>query len=205
MSEELKLGEVISEGRQVHKDAIHIAVVPVYAGEDLRGGNKVKLAKYGKDTVVNVTWTEQDNDSGIGVVDPFVTDTIKTGQRFWLYLNPGSITSLRHDWTHPAFPEEDHHAVIDLMNMTDHRAASEQWIRDFIATSDCPDYDTLIKAAVGEYESDDGYNYISIGDDYFHCGGNDAYGEIPPELWHHIEVVTGKKVEKKPTYFSCSC
>jgi len=36
-------------------------------------------------------------------------------------------------------------------------------------------------------------------------GGKDASGSIPDEVWEHVEAVTGKKQEIRPSYFSCSC
>ena len=98
MSENLGLGKIIPDGATVERDAIHIAVAPVVAGESLDPSERVYM-KWGE------AWSHHplDREKVVGIVDPFLEVSIEKGQRFWLYLFPGSITSLRHDWTHPAF------------------------------------------------------------------------------------------------------
>lgn len=140
---------------------------------------------------------------GVGIVDPFLTKPVNEGERFWLVVYPRQITSLRHVWTHPAFPE----AEITEAPAPD-KDASERWLRDFINGADCPDYDTVIAAACGDAVSgDDGYCEAEKDSEYLHFTGWDAHGSIPPEFWDHLEVVTGQKFGKheRPEYFSCSC
>ena len=92
MSEALGLGQIITT--EQHRDAVHVAVAPVMAGVDLEPGQHVGLFADG---------TAKPTKPHIGIVDPFLAERVAAGQRFWLWLYPGSITSLRHDWTHPAF------------------------------------------------------------------------------------------------------
>lgn len=100
---EVKLGELATkEGK---RDAIHVAVIPVCAASDLQPGDKIWLTKYGSATP-NPSKGIAGGMAPIGVVDPFLKGPIVQGQWFWLLLRPGSISGLRHDWTHTDFPPQ---------------------------------------------------------------------------------------------------
>lgn len=77
------------------RDAVHIAVAPVIAGYRLSPGECVGPVYDG--TQFGTC------KKPIGIVDPFLTADVLPGQRFWLFLYPGTITGLRHVWSHPAF------------------------------------------------------------------------------------------------------
>jgi hypothetical protein len=178
---ELNLGSIIT-GEQ-HRDAIHIAVAPVVTAESLQPGQHVGLDANG----------QADSEAKhIGVIDPFLKSTARRGSTVWLFLYPNTITSLRHEWAHPAFGLQQSPGVID-------KTASERWLRNFIDGADCPSYETVIAAAANHDGGD------SWSDEYLHFEGSDAHGVIPPEFWTHVEIVTGKKIEKRAAYFSCSC
>lgn len=81
------------------RDAIHVAIVPMKAYQDLDPGEHVGIIE-GHLEVAGVT------NSPIGIVDPFLTKMVKEGQSFWLFLYQGTVTSLRHEWEHPAFPTQ---------------------------------------------------------------------------------------------------
>lgn len=49
---------------------------------------------------------------GIGVVDPWLLEPVKTGERFWLLVNPGAVAELHHEWEHPAFPRKESAAAV---------------------------------------------------------------------------------------------
>jgi hypothetical protein len=91
-----QLGKLIVDGDR-RRDAIHIAVAPVTAAVRLAPGQHVGLVQKGNLDLVGPC------DDNIGVVDPFLVEDIEPGQRFWLFLYPGTITGLRHVWTHPAY------------------------------------------------------------------------------------------------------
>ena len=79
------------------------------------------------------------------------------------------------------------------------KLVSEKWLRDYCETHDAPPYDSFVKTAV---------DYVDSGSDeeYLHFDGQDAHGDIPPELWTHLENVTGRRLDgEKPKYFSCAC
>jgi hypothetical protein len=177
------LGTIIQPGQG--RDAIHLAVEPVQAAIDLYPGQHVGLID-GKAGVVK---------KPLGIVDPFLNNKVLKGSWFWLVVYPRQITSLRHVWSHPDFPE----AEVATISPSS-KAASEAWLRDFCANADCPGYDDVMEVITkGRY----GSSYID--GEYIHFNGSDAHGEIPPEFWTHVEIVTGKRFFQPPTYFSCSC
>ena len=169
----LGLGKIITTDQE--KDAIHIAVAPMIAGEALSPGAHVGLLQDGR---------VARNTTHVGVVDPFLKKGVKPGERFWLYLYPGSITSLKHTWAHPAF-EGKELPVVSL---------SEQWIRNYCGSLGVG-YDEMMHAAE---------NYAKHGE--YWCQGDRFEGwSLDPEFWEHYEKVTGVKVEGKWGFFSCSC
>jgi hypothetical protein len=93
------------------RDAVHIAVAPVIAGEQLRPGTQVCfIAEGNTETVVRVPRNKWGGPEKmpVGVIDPFMYDeVIGKGTRCWMMLFPGTITSLRHEWTHPEFAKTD--------------------------------------------------------------------------------------------------
>ena len=91
-----RLGQLIEDGDR-RRDAIHIAVAPVTAADRPAPGQHVGLVEEGDLERVDPC------DRPIGVVDPFLAAEVESGQRFWLFLYPGTITGLRHVWSHPAF------------------------------------------------------------------------------------------------------
>lgn len=171
------------------RDAIHLAVEPVVAAERLHAGQHVGFVEGGVGTC----------DKPLGIVDPFLTTPVHPGERFWLVVYPRQITSLRHVWQHPSFPDK---AVSALA-----KEDSEEWLRNFIRDSSCPEYEVLIALARGEKVQAPGYGESYIDDNYMHFAGWDAHGDIPREFWDHVENVTGKKIpdDKRARHFSCSC
>ncbi len=197
MSDQPKLGKLI-EGDDPGRDAIHVAILPAVAGEKLRPGDDVGLHSDGKAGNRALTL--------IGIVDPFLNEFVKPGQRFYICLYPGTITSLRHEWTHPMFslveaeakPANTTVAPADYISHTDHVEKSKAWIKDHATTLGLTD-DVLME---------DAGQWLEWGDHRVQHGSErwrDCFNAT--EFWHHYEIVTGKVVpdDKKHSFYCCTC
>lgn len=181
-SDNLELGKIISADQ--HRDAIHIAVAPVVAEAKLAPGQDIGFVEAGNTEKVGTVC-----ENYIGIVDPFLKRCVFQGERFWMFLYPYTITSLRHDWTHPAFEPP----IISL---------EEKWLRDFADKMDLS-YGRLLEGAREYVESLERGGY----GEYIIDGGRYEGASVPAEFWEHYEKVTGHtvKAEHRGTFFSCSC
>lgn len=171
------IGTIISEDQR--RDAIHIAVAPMIATENLKAGQHVGLA--GDSEHAAATGTT------IGIVDPFLTAPVKPGQRFFMFLYPNTIKSLRHQWTHPSFDG-------------DSRSESEVYLRAFAER---------LFSYYGKYDGE-GSKFDLLLSQAEHGGfGTDIeYGpncQPTDEFWDHFERYTGKKVSHRHEHFRCAC
>lgn len=168
------------------RDAIHIAVYSVRAGEKLWAGDRIGI-KNGKAFKRDV--------KPIGIVDPYLIIPAQEGDWFYLFLFPNTITSLRHNWSHPDLDNQEDRKNYEYSSVTD----SKVWLQNF-ADEWGMDYDEMINSA------DSGYGITARGNSEIHSWGELEDGGA--EFWHHLEIVTGKKysvTHREDTYFSCSC
>ena len=188
MSDTIKsIGKII-EGT-AEKDAIHVAVAPVIASHRLQAGQHVGLNKEGKATYA-------ENVDYIGVVDPFLNAYVMPGDRFWLFLYPGSITSLRHQWSHPAFQEATEPSTAKDTS----KEESEAWLRRYAErywtyTPPGERYEKMMDQINMRQLTYEGYDMHSLGD-----------LEDSEELRHHASIVLSRQVNWGDfEYFSCTC
>jgi hypothetical protein len=170
------LGKLLGDG-EGERDAVHIAVVPAVAHRPLKPGTRVGLSDNGEADALEA-------ERAVGVVDPYLTADVQKGQRFWLFLFPGSITSLRHLWTHPAFPAGP--------TQTAAMSAAERRLRQI-----CDDggfaYQAVLDAA-------------RYGDSL--TNGYDSGISTDDEFWSLVETITGQTFDQNhraDVYFGCAC
>ena len=175
--ENLGIGKIITT--EQHKDAIHVAIVPVVAGEKLFPGWHVGIKES----------QGFHAETPCGIVDPFLPSVfVQKGQTFWLFMYPNTVTNLRHDWTHPAFAE--HSSSPTEMD------ASIAWMRE-AARSLGVSYETLIEEGSPLVEGD----YINNGEHI-----RDIWYDLGEEFWKHRKIITGRDVSMNNRGgFTCSC
>lgn len=184
------LGTIITDGG---RDAIHLAVEPVVAGEKLYAGQDIGM--FGGEAVASMNSIKK-----VGIVDPFLRRPVEPGEKFWLIVYPRQITSLRHVWSHPDFDELPKEVIKESSKR---KEASEAWLKDFLKNNDGPgSYHGMLEAIESGTNSNGSDTFDG---EYLHMGDLDGHCDIPPEFWDHIEIVTGIKVNNPPQHFTCSC
>lgn len=114
------LGTIINEGEK--RDAIHLGVEPIQAGEALRKGCHVYIGDDGK-----AYSFKNRKQKAVGIVDPFLTCNVEEGERFWLIVYPRQITSLRHVWSHADFKDP-----VELIEQEPKRLPSQEELQDLL-------------------------------------------------------------------------
>lgn len=169
----------------VERDAIHIATLPVTADESLEPGQPVNFTRNDNNNFVGAVSRED----CVGIVDPFLDGTVLKGERFWLFLLPNTVTSLKHQWTHPGIDKRLE--LLEKMMYGD----SKQRLRDF-AHDIGVSYEELISRA---------QDYQETGE-YWSEGGRFEGVGIYDGFWQDYQRATGGEIkEDENGFFSCSC
>lgn len=161
------------------RDAIHIAIAPVEAMEDLEPGEHVCLVR-------DCYHAMGSGSSCVGIVDPFLRDTVKKGEIFYIFLYPQTVTGIVHQWKHPAFNEENIPPWIK--GDTSVHVGYLKKVAEDMSMS----YDELISAAT---------NYVLNGT-YVESWNDIDNIEL---FWWNFEKVTGHVVRDKTDSFYRCC
>ena len=188
---DVKLGTLLTP--EAKRDAIHVAVAPVVAGENLRPGEHVGVSPDG---------VASGSRPFVGIVDPFLSVHVKPGERFYLFLYQNTVTSLRHEWTHPAFGGAP--PFKSANEASDAYAESERWLRAYAEKKN--------EYTVGKSGKEAAYQELLEGlrTRSLHFNGNDLYGYYDLEgdaddLRFHGERVLGIRIDFDNFTYSCSC
>lgn len=208
---DVRLGRKLEPG-EGNRDAIHVAIFPATAAEDLYAGDEVGLVYGTRDQIRRVSSVYGVGQS-IGLVDPFLGLPVRhnpgdedwydqrrvaRGQGCYVLLFPGTVTGMRHHWTHPNF---------DAIQVPTNE--SEMWLRQF-ADKWQFDYDEMIRAATAPWNGSDRFD----GDRYVVAHGRDLHSasELDPGdealFWYHIERLTEREysTEHRESFgWSCTC
>lgn len=168
----------------MRRDAVHVAIAPIEAAEVLNPGQRVGIDGQ------KISATAEPH---IGIVDPFLRHAVQPGELCWLVLFPNTITSLRHEWVHPALGLQE--------PMDDLRVAAER-----VANACGKTYDALMDDA----RQFQGSLRHSHWPDHI-MDNSERYKDVGEEdwltFWKHFERVTGEKPNADYLWapYTCSC
>lgn len=187
---DVTLGNLITG--EAERDAIHVAVVPLVAGETLRVGEKFRLAHGSTEVAMRGDYEVDGNNPPIGIVDPFLDGYhVTEGQRFWGMLFQNTVTGMRHHWQNPSFE-----------NISLSTNIHEQWIREF-----CDRWNFSFDELIENAGSNEEWRYVTAMGSDLHSASELGEGE-EALFWHHFQGYTGKIFDEDARAglgWSCSC
>lgn len=191
-----QFGRLVPDDFPDERDAIHIACAAVYATEDLNPGDHVGFVDKRQDHM------GRSEIAPVGVVDCFLPRPVKKGERFWVFLYPGTIKSLRHSWTHPSFDVRQ-----QLIRQLEESPAKRRMKTFAASLGGGEDWDgNKYDEVTFEMLIDRATAYVN-GGEYWSEGGRFEGQDLYPEFWDDFEQLTGLTVPEDDRYsfFPCSC
>jgi hypothetical protein len=182
------LGTILDNTQK--RDAIHLATEPLIANHKLYPGQDVGIDTQGFANASNVKL--------LGIVDPFLKAPVMPGERFWLIVYPRQISTLRHIWSHPDFPETI--SSVQVTNVmapdtkTDKQFAMEYFLE--LATEKGISVADILAAAAG----DEGTEYLYV---YGSSGSADIYTD--QDFWDKYNDLTGRDVVATDDSYDDGC
>lgn len=191
-----QFGRLVPADFPDERDAIHIATAAVFATEDLNPGDHVGFVTKDNDKM------GRSEIAPLGIVDPFLPKPVKKGERFWVFLYPGTIQSLRHNWSHPSFDVRQQ--LIRAIEETPAKKRMKAFAASLSGGEDW--YGNKYDEVTFEELIDRATQYVN-GGEYWSEGGRFEGQELYDEFWDDFEELTGLKVPEGDRYsfFSCSC
>jgi hypothetical protein len=216
--------------REEHRDAIHLGVEPVEAGEHINPGEHIGIGPDGK-AYCSVDSCVYSNIKAVGIADPFITGSINPGEKFWLVVYPRQITSLRHVWEHNDFPStEIPEQKLSDMSSEELMAEIQKRLSQNNIVSSVSEVPAIPVGDDGEEETvEESIQWIknyadNLGIDYdvlmdyadrwvlgyhdFLCYGGLLEGEyVSDEFWDNYDIVRDRSTNdsNRGSFFTCSC
>ena len=179
------------------RDAVHVAVICAVANCTLNAGEPV-VYKDGKAQLCT-SWNEE---ISVGIVDPFLKEVVREGQKFWLFIKPRTVTSLKHDWDHPAIPADIRTRRKTEAQITQERNEAEEWLKNW-AKREHADWDEVLAEIKSELIMK--ANNTATIDCVSYGTGSTDIPQPATEFWKKVSLVVGVEIVDAPNYFSCSC
>lgn len=179
------LGEIPKN--DADRDAVHVAIVPIVTGEDLKPGTPVRVQN-------GIAYRSHINP--IGIIDPFLSHTAYKGYRVYLCLYPNSVIGMRHHWQCPQFD-----FCVEQKEYTQDKKEAKEWIEGF-----CDRWSLDYSSLISEATSSNDYRYVVADGQDLHS--REELGDEYYEFWKQLEILTGQtftEKHKKGLGWSCSC